>query len=78
MYWGLGDSARVVSAWIAIDDSKLDNGCMRAISGTHLTPRIPHRTSQTGNNLLSISQDIDETNFVRTYVQYCARFQESL
>jgi ectoine hydroxylase-related dioxygenase (phytanoyl-CoA dioxygenase family) len=31
MYWGLGEGARVVSAWIAIDDSSPDNGCMRAV-----------------------------------------------
>ena len=31
MYWGLGKEARVVSAWIAVDDSSPDNGCMRAV-----------------------------------------------
>ena len=36
MYWGLGEGARVVSAWIAIDDSSPDNGCMRAVRTFHL------------------------------------------
>ena len=34
MYWGLAEGARVVSAWIAIDDSQPDNGCMRAVPGS--------------------------------------------
>ena len=36
MYWGLGEGARVVSAWIAIDDSSPDNGCMRAVRTFHV------------------------------------------
>ena len=60
MYWGLGDEAQVVSAWFAIDDSRPDNGCMRAVAGSNHFPRQPHgKAGENGENLLSISQNIE-------------------
>eukprot|EP01052_Picozoa_sp_SAG31_P034604 SAG31_NODE_4067_length_3622_cov_17.161510_2_plen_160_part_00 len=57
MYWGLGEEANIVSAWIAIDDSLPENGCMRFVPGTHKTPRLPHgKTDPLGDNLLSVHQ----------------------
>ena len=60
MYWGLGDEAQVVSAWFAIDDSRPDNGRMRAVAGSNHFPRQPHgKAGENGENLLSISQNIE-------------------
>lgn len=36
--------------------------CVHQVAGTHLTPRLPHGTSEGGDNLLSISQDIDTSH----------------
>src|SRR5215813_13774085 len=33
-YWGLSEP-RLVSAWIALTDSTIDNGCLRVLTGTH-------------------------------------------
>jgi ectoine hydroxylase-related dioxygenase (phytanoyl-CoA dioxygenase family) len=33
------------------------------VAGSHLTPRVPHGTSEGGDNMLSISQDIDPVHF---------------
>ena len=59
MYWGLGESANICSAWIAVDDSLPDNGCMRYVSGSHMTRRVPHgKTDEGDTNMLSINQNI--------------------
>jgi ectoine hydroxylase-related dioxygenase (phytanoyl-CoA dioxygenase family) len=34
---------RTATCWLAIDDSTAQNGCMRFVSGTHLTPLRKHR-----------------------------------
>lgn len=67
-YWGL-EPPIALTAWVAIDDSKIENGCMRVIPGTHRTGIMPHAKSAVGGNLLSINQEIpskyvDETKAV--------------
>ena len=37
------DSRRVTTAWIALTDSTVDNGCMRVVPGSHRRPILPHR-----------------------------------
>ena len=55
-YWGF-DPAYAVTAWIAIDDSDIENGCMRVIPGSHTEGIVPHTTSsKPGNILLSRNQ----------------------
>jgi ectoine hydroxylase-related dioxygenase (phytanoyl-CoA dioxygenase family) len=65
MFWGLEEGAETVSAWVAIDDSMPDNGCMRAVKASHVVPRLPHGrvlTTEAGEeNLLSIGQNIELT-----------------
>ena len=56
-YWGL-EPADAITAWIAIDDSNLSNGCMEVIPGTHLTPSLVHGKSDRPNNLLASNQAI--------------------
>lgn len=52
-YWGI--DGHVVSAWVAIDDADVANGCMVVIPGTHTLGLLEHRTgtSQAGNLLTS-------------------------
>lgn len=41
-YWPL-EPMEVVTAWLAVDDSTAENGCMRVIPGSHKGPRLAHR-----------------------------------
>ena len=48
-YWPITPS-KVVSAWLAIDDSHEDNAAMQVIPGSHLTETIPFRESSAEEN----------------------------
>lgn len=56
-YWGL-EPAYAVTLWIAIDDSDVENGCMRVIPGTHHSI-LPHGKAQRAGNMLGHDQEID-------------------
>ncbi len=56
-YWGL-DSTRVTTAWIALTDSTVENGCMRVVAGSHTRPIMPHRETYAKDNLLSRGQEV--------------------
>jgi chlorinating enzyme len=56
-YWGL-DPADIVTAWVALSDSDLENGAMRVIPGTHKSAQLAHRDTFSENNLLSRGQEI--------------------
>lgn len=43
-YFGPNDNEGVVTAWIALDDATIENGCMYFGEGTHLGPIYPHVT----------------------------------
>ena len=58
-YWGL-EPPEAHTAWIAIDDSDVENGCMRVIPGSHTAGIAPHAKSETAGNLLSINQEIPD------------------
>ena len=61
-YWGLEPSL-AVSAWYAVDDSDLDNGCMQVIAGTHRQGIRAHGKSPSrSTNLLSINQQAPVTS----------------
>jgi|TARA_B100000809_G_C15105214_1_gene518454 ectoine hydroxylase-related dioxygenase (phytanoyl-CoA dioxygenase family) len=52
-YWPLSKS-RVVSVWLAIDDSDIENGAMKVIPGSHLKNQLPFIDSkEEENNVLS-------------------------
>jgi phytanoyl-CoA dioxygenase PhyH len=57
-YWGL-DSVRVTTAWIALTDSTVENGCMRVVPGSHRRPILPHRDTYAADNRLSRGQEIE-------------------
>jgi non-haem Fe2+, alpha-ketoglutarate-dependent halogenase len=62
-YWGL-EPDTIVTAWIALSESRSQNGAMRVIPGTHTLKIIPHRDTFSPDSLLSrgqeISVDVDE------------------
>ena len=61
LYWGLSEP-RLVSAWIALTDSNLSNGCLRVLPGTqtriyeHLEERVEKNMLGTG---LTVSEALD-------------------
>jgi len=59
-YWGL-EPPFAVTAWYAVDDSDVENGCMRLIPGTHHAIR-EHGTATRSGNLLSINQEVPVTS----------------
>ena len=56
-YWGLSHPD-VVTAWVALSDSVVENGCMRVIPGTHLKDQLPHKDTFAENNLLTRGQEV--------------------
>ena len=67
-YWGLKPDD-VVSAWIALYPSTLENGAMRVIPGSQTMPSLSHRKSAAGSaNMLftheEIAEDVDESKAV--------------
>jgi phytanoyl-CoA hydroxylase len=61
-YWIETPDTRTATAWLAVDDSTLENGCMRFVPGSHLEPRLrPHRAlkgdRESSHTLLT---DVDE------------------
>jgi ectoine hydroxylase-related dioxygenase (phytanoyl-CoA dioxygenase family) len=57
-YWGL-DSTQVTTAWIALSDSTVENGCMRVVAGSHRQEILPHNDTYADRNLLSRGQEIE-------------------
>ena len=57
-YWGL-EPPTTMTAWYAIDDSDVENGCMRCIPGSHIAGVREHGKSRIGGNLLSINQEVE-------------------
>jgi ectoine hydroxylase-related dioxygenase (phytanoyl-CoA dioxygenase family) len=57
-YWGL-EPPFAATLWIAIDDSDIDNGCLRVIPASHHNGLLPHGTSARDGNILGHNQEID-------------------
>jgi hypothetical protein len=51
VYWGLSPDD-VVTAWIALTESRAGNGCLRVVPGSHRQPEVRHAIRLAGNNLL--------------------------
>ncbi len=58
-YWRLSEP-RLVSAWIALTESTVENGCLRVLPGTH-TRRFAHIEELHKNNILSKGLTVAET-----------------
>lgn len=61
-YWGLNPPF-AITVWIAIDDSDVENGCMRVIPGSHKVGLLPHGKSGKEGNLLGQDQAIAPSLF---------------
>ena len=59
-YWGL-EPPVAITAWLAVDDSDVENGCMRVIPGSHRAGIREHGTASGDGNLLSINQELPVT-----------------
>jgi non-heme Fe2+,alpha-ketoglutarate-dependent halogenase len=64
-YWEM-DPPLLTSAWIALTDSTVENGCLRVIPGSHNWNRVAHTsTPMMANNLLSagleVAVEVDES-----------------
>jgi ectoine hydroxylase-related dioxygenase (phytanoyl-CoA dioxygenase family) len=59
-YWGL-EPPSSVTAWYAVDDSDVQNGCMRVIPRTHHGGIREHGKADRAGNLLSINQEVPVT-----------------
>jgi len=72
MYWGL-DPADVVTAWVALTDSTVENGAMQVLPGSHRGALFPHADTFASANLLSrgqkIAVDIDPAQAVTLVLQ---------
>lgn len=59
-YWGLSEP-RLVSAWIALTDSTIQNGCLRVLPGTH-TRNFEHLEKPQPSNILSRGHTVLDLN----------------
>jgi len=66
-YWGL-DPFELVTGWIALTDTTIENGCMRYMPGTHKQNKIKHIETYAEDSALTrgqeISKEIDEDKSV--------------
>ena len=58
-YWGLSEP-RLVSAWIALTASTIDNGCLRVLPGTH-TQAFEHLEEPQQANILTRGHTVCDT-----------------
>ena len=56
-FWGL-EPPLAVTAWYAVDDSDVENGCMQVIPGSHDLGLLEHGKAEQAGNLLSINQEV--------------------
>jgi hypothetical protein len=56
-YWGL-EPPDILTAWLAVSESTLENGAMRVIPGSHRGDQLAHRDTFAHDNLLSRGQEI--------------------
>jgi len=68
VYWGKSlDPMNVITMWLAVDESKIENGCMRVIPGSHTLRDRRYEAVNRNNNLFGrevVSADIDESTAV--------------
>ena len=66
-YWGM-EPPDIITAWLALSESDVQNGAMRVIPQTHLSEQMPHRETLSADNMLSRGQevavDVDEDRAV--------------
>ncbi len=55
-YWPF-QPYEMLSAWIALDDSTIENGCVRYVAGSHKLGMLPHAPSGVTGNSLGVVAD---------------------
>lgn len=55
-YWPF-EPYELISAWIALDDSTIENGCVRHVAGSHKLGLLPHAPSGVVGNSLAVVDD---------------------
>ena len=60
-FWGL-EPPTAITAWYAVDDSDVENGCMQVIPCTHVSGVVEHGKAEQAGNLLSINQEVHVTS----------------
>ncbi|MEM8711162.1 MAG: phytanoyl-CoA dioxygenase family protein [Planctomycetota bacterium] len=63
-YWPPTPEPETVTVWLALDDTDLDNGCLRFVPGSHREPELrPHRPLHGDRDTShTIVADVDEAN----------------
>ena len=56
-YWGL-EPPEIVTAWLALTPSNLENGCMEVVPGSHLRGQVSHHDTFGDENMLSRGQEV--------------------
>jgi phytanoyl-CoA hydroxylase len=54
-YWPF-DPPELITAWIALDDSTKENGCVRFFAGSHKLGMLPHASSNVSGNSLGLAE----------------------
>ena len=57
-YWGLGDTQKMVTAWLALSVANIKSGCMEFVAGSHKQAILPHEDTFAEDNLLSRGQEV--------------------
>jgi len=62
-YWPVTRDSRTATLWLALDDSTVENGCMRFIPGSHLEPELRKHRPMAGDREKShtLVAEVDET-----------------
>jgi len=50
-YWDL-TSEELITAWVALTDCTVENGCLQVVEGSHAWPQLAHRNQRGGTNRL--------------------------
>ena len=60
-YWPITEDTRTASFWLALDDTRLDNGCVRFVRGSHrepeLRPHVPLHGDRDASHVLAAAVD---------------------
>ena len=60
-YWPVTEDTRTASFWLALDDTRLDNGCVRFVRGSHreteLRPHLPLHGDRDSSHVLVAQVD---------------------
>ena len=68
-YWIETPDTRTATCWLAIDDSTVENGCMRFVPGSHHEPLRPHRPLHEDRSIShTLFTDVDEAREDVRYV----------